>query len=53
MPPRHRPDRLCFLRQRGRQIPTAGYMGTKAEGNGKILERKADGWYNGTARVSE
>lgn len=37
--------RLCFLQVGRSQLPTAGFIGTKAEVNGKTLERRADGWY--------
>jgi hypothetical protein len=38
--------RLCFIRSGVSQAPTAGYIGSKAEVDGKTLERKADGWYS-------
>ena len=44
--------RLCFLENDGAKIPTAGYIGSKAEVGGTILERKVDGWYRGTTRMS-
>jgi hypothetical protein len=44
--------RLCFIKSGGARAPTAGYIGSKAEVDGKTFERKADGWYSGTTRVS-
>jgi hypothetical protein len=45
--------RLCFMQDGRAKIPTAGYIGSKAEVDGKVLERKADGWYSGTTKLSE
>jgi len=45
--------RLVFLKSGGSQVPTAGYVGSKAEVGGKILERKLDGWYAGATRLSK
>jgi hypothetical protein len=45
--------KLVFLKSGGAQTPTAGYVGSKAEVGGKVLERKADGWYSGTTRLSK
>lgn len=45
--------KLVFLKLGDSQLPTAGYIGSKAEVGGKILERKADGWYSGTTRMSK
>ncbi len=44
--------RLCFLKVGRLQLPTAGYIGTQAEVDGRILERRADGWYLGTKKMS-
>jgi len=44
--------RLCFLMVGRIQLPTAGYIGTKAEVDSRVLERKADGWYLGSKRMS-
>jgi hypothetical protein len=45
--------RLCFLQVGRLQLPTAGYVGTKAEVDGKILERKTDGWYLSSKKMSQ
>jgi hypothetical protein len=45
--------KLVFLKSGDSQIPTAGYIGSKAEVGGEILERKSDGWYAGTIRRSK
>ena len=45
--------KLVFLKSGDSQIPTAGYIGSKAEVGGEILERKSDGWYAGTTRRSK
>jgi hypothetical protein len=45
--------RLCFLKFGRIQLPTAGYIGTKAEVDGRVLERKTDGWYLGSKRMSQ
>jgi hypothetical protein len=44
--------RLCVFKSGVPHALTAGYIGSKAEVDGKTLERKADGWYSGTTRVS-
>jgi hypothetical protein len=44
---------LCFLNVGRFQIPTVGYIGSRAEMNGQVLERKADGWYFGASRMSK
>lgn len=43
--------RLCFLQAGRLQLPTAGYIGTKAEIGGKILLRKNDGWYSSNVKA--
>jgi len=49
-------NRLCFLGNPptagSMGSPTAGWIGSKAEVNGRVLERKADGWYSGATRMS-
>jgi ankyrin repeat protein len=40
--------KLVFLKNGNSLIATAGYIGSKAEVGGKILERKPAGWYAGT-----
>lgn len=42
--------RLCWLDGGG---TTAAWIGSKAEVNGNVLERRADGWYLGTLRMSK
>jgi hypothetical protein len=41
------------MKNGGSEFPTVGFIGSKAEVDGKTLERRADGWYSGATRVSE
>ena len=45
--------KLCFMKLSNGLPTTAGFIGTKAEVDGKIFERKADGWYLGATKMSE
>lgn len=46
--------RLCVQLTSGLKfIVTAAYQGTKVSVNGKLLERKLDGWYKGDQLVSK
>jgi hypothetical protein len=46
--------RLCFMKiGSSNKQQTAAFIGSKAEVNGKVFERKADGWYSGNTRLSE
>jgi hypothetical protein len=47
-----RGHRVCFMETPEGKRFTAGYTGAKAETGGRVLERKADGWYLGTTRMS-
>jgi hypothetical protein len=44
--------RLCFLKVGRLQLPTAGYIGTRAEVEGRIFERRVGGWYLGAKKMS-
>jgi hypothetical protein len=44
--------RLCFFEGDNGKLATAGWVGSKAEVSGKVLERRADGWYSGALRMS-
>ncbi|HEY0685594.1 MAG TPA: hypothetical protein VGD45_24865 [Steroidobacter sp.] len=45
--------KLCFMQTGSSDVSTVSYIGTSAEVEGRVLERKADGWYFGKKRVSE
>ena len=47
-----RHHRLCWLEPSYGGGTTAGWIGSRAEVNGKVLERRADGWYQGRWRMS-
>ena len=47
-----RGQRVCWLGSPFSGGPTAAWVGSKAEINGQILERHADGWYAGPWRMS-
>lgn len=43
--------RVCIVRSGSGFFPTVGFVGSKAELQGVVIERQKDGWYQGSRKI--